>query len=205
MTPGPRDVVCAVVLAGGRSRRMGRDKAALPWRGSTMLATVVGTLRTRLDTVIVVGAAGQALPALDGDGAVTVVTDTIPGQGPLRGLEAGLMAAEERGHRWAFVAATDMPLLTGDVVGELCIAAVSDASLDVVVASVDGADQPLAAVYRTALGRRIDDVLAGGTSSLRGFLDPLRVRRVVLDGSRAGAVANANTPADVERFSRPGL
>ena len=92
-----------------------------------------------------------------------------------------------------------MPLLTVEVVDRLTSAAQAPPRPEAVVAVVDGADQPLAAVYRTALAGRIDGVMAAGESSLRGFLGALEVRRVPLTGAAAPAVGNLNTPEDVRR------
>src|SRR5699024_8173719 len=137
--------------------------------------------------VVVVAAEGQRLPAIPG---TATAVDAVPGQGPLRGLEAGLRAAESAGYGGAFVAATDMPMLTGDTVTMLLqafggTAVPAGERPDAVIAVADGRDQPLAAVYRTNLWRCIDGVLASGTSSLRGFLAEvagagLRVERATL-------------------------
>src|SRR5699024_6710504 len=119
-------------------------------------------LHARLARVVVVAADRQRLPAIPGT-AVTV--DAVPGQGPLRGLEAGLRAAHRAGYARAFVAATDMPMLTGETVSlllaECGAGATADGgeAADAVVATVDGRDEPLAAVYRTDLWERIDGAL----------------------------------------------
>src|SRR5581483_12276350 len=81
----------AIVVAGGRSVRMGRDKASLDWHGSTLLSRVSGILGRAVDgPVVVVAAAGQQLPALPP--ATEVVVDAFPDRGPLQGLHAGLAA-----------------------------------------------------------------------------------------------------------------
>ncbi len=73
----------AIVLAGGRSSRMGSPKAGLDWHGSTLLRRVTGIVARAVDgPVIVVGAAGQALPALPP--SAEVVEDARAGRGPLQ-------------------------------------------------------------------------------------------------------------------------
>ena len=67
----------AIVLCGGKSTRMGRDKAWLPWAGVPMVSHVVATLRPLVDEVIVVSSRDLALPALD----ATVVRDREPALG----------------------------------------------------------------------------------------------------------------------------
>jgi lysophospholipase L1-like esterase len=81
-----------IVLAGGRSSRMGRPKAALEWHGSTLLRRVCGIVGRAVDgPVLVVRAPGQELPELPD--AVELVEDAREGRGPLQGLAAGLAAA----------------------------------------------------------------------------------------------------------------
>src|SRR5512135_208623 len=100
-------VSAGVVLAGGRSSRMGTPKAALEWHGSTLLRRTVGILaRATGGPIVVVRAAGQPLPALPPD--VHVVDDPRPDQGPLQGIAAGLAALAGRADV-AFVSATDLP------------------------------------------------------------------------------------------------
>src|SRR3954454_23218639 len=94
-----------IVLAGGRSSRMGTSKAALEWHGSTLLRRVTGIVDRAVDEgVVVVAAPGQQLPALDA--RVQVLADPEEGRGPLQGLVVGLAAAAERAEA-AFVCSTD--------------------------------------------------------------------------------------------------
>ena len=98
-----------VVLAGGRSTRMGTPKAALPWGATTLLAHVAAILREAVDgPLIVVRAAGQELPPLPP--GIDVVEDPVAGVGPLAGILAGLAAAAGRAEA-AYVSAVDMPHL----------------------------------------------------------------------------------------------
>lgn len=137
-------MAAGVVLAGGRSTRMGRPKAGLPWGDKSLLAHVVGRVSDGVDgPVVVVRAPGQALPALPL--GVRVVDDPQEGLGPLQGIAAGLAAAEAP---VAFVTATDMPLLHGAYIRRV-LALLGDA--DVAMPVVLGHRQTLAAAYRTTL------------------------------------------------------
>src|SRR5919106_2131401 len=98
-----------VVLAGGRSSRMGRPKAALEWHGSTLLHRTTSLLaRTVGGPVLVVAAPGQDLPELPP--RVEVIADPVEGLGPMQGLATGLAALHERAPV-AFVCSTDLPFL----------------------------------------------------------------------------------------------
>jgi len=136
-----------IVLAGGRSSRMGRPKAALEWHGSTLLRRTVGILaRVTGGPVLVVRAPGQSLPQLPLE--IEVVDDPQEGLGPVQGLAAGLAAAAGRADV-AFVCSTDLPFLHPAFVRRVLRAAQEGA--DVGLPHARGYRQPLAASYRTAL------------------------------------------------------
>src|SRR3954464_15210538 len=123
-----------IVLAGGRSSRMGSPKAALEWHGSTLLGGWVGIVGRGVDgPVVVVRAPGQELPTLP-DG-VEVVDDAREGRGPLQGLAAGLAAVRDRAPV-AYVSSTDVPLLHPRFVRRV-VGALSDGA-DVALPDVGG-------------------------------------------------------------------
>jgi molybdopterin-guanine dinucleotide biosynthesis protein A len=151
-----------VVLAGGRSSRMGRPKAALEWHGSTLLHRTTALLaRTVGGPVLVVAAPGQDLPELPP--GVEVVEDPIDGQGPMRGLATGLAALGERSPA-AFVCSTDLPFLHPALIRRVLrgFADPESDTVDVVLPVARGYRQPLAAGYRTALAGLVEKVLAEG-------------------------------------------
>ena len=137
-----------IVLAGGRSSRMGTPKASLEWHGSTLLRRTVGILsRVTGGPVVVVRAPGQELPALPP--GTEVVTDPREGLGPVQGLAAGLAALQDRAEV-AFVSSTDMPFLHPAFVRRVLRAAQQD-GVDMGLPVARGYPQPLAASYRVAL------------------------------------------------------
>ena len=138
----------AVVLAGGRSSRMGTPKADLPWHGSTLLRRTVGVVsRGTSGPVVVVRAPGQQLPELPP--AVQVHDDPQEGYGPLQGLAVGLHALQGSADV-AFCCSTDLPFLHPVFVRRV-VEALGD-EYDVVLPMARGHRQPLAAAYRPALG-----------------------------------------------------
>ncbi len=156
----------ALILAGGDSRRMGQDKAALVLNGRTLLDRVTDTMKSLFSNVIVSvrqPRAGVNKPQ---------VCDEQPSGGPMAGLIAGLQQA---GTPWVFAVACDMPFVTSGVVTHL-------ASLrnghQAVVPVVDGHLQPLAAFYATSALDAMRANLATGDKSLRGALEKLDVRYV---------------------------
>ncbi|MCT2581943.1 molybdenum cofactor guanylyltransferase [Actinophytocola gossypii] len=198
------DVTAAgVVLAGGRSSRMGEPKAALEWHGSTLLYRAAAILaRTVAGPVVVVAAPGQAVPELPG--GVAVVEDPVEGRGPVQGLAVGLAAVADRADA-AFVCSTDLPFLhpafVRRVLREL------DASVDVVLPVAHGYRQPLAAAYRTGLAGLAARLAAGGDARPGMVFERCAVTRLadadlLADPALArldpdlDSVLNVNTPED---------
>jgi molybdenum cofactor guanylyltransferase len=199
--------VAGVVLAGGRSTRMGRPKASLEWHGSTLLHRVTGIVGRAIDgPVIVVRARGQELPALPP--GVRVVEDAADGRGPLQGLAAGLAAAAGEAPV-AYVSSTDVPLLHPAFVRAVARAASSD-DVDVALPIVHGFRHPLAAAYRTALVPAVEELIAGDRMRPAFLFERSRVRELteedlLRDTELADAdpellsVLNLNEPDDYER------
>ena len=176
---------------------MGSSKAQLDWHGSPLLRRVVGILgRSVGGPVVVVAAAGQALPALPD--SVEVVVDSRPGRGPLQGLVDGLAAVGDRA-AVAFVSSTDVPLLHPAFV-QAVLAGMGHPDVEAAVPDVDGRVHPLAAAYRVSLLPLIQRLLAEDERAMRTLLEHARVRRLTapeLPG--AESLANLNDPADYER------
>lgn len=183
------DTLAAVILAGGASRRMGRDKATMSHPGQadlTMVEYVVGVLAARCSPVFVIAAPGQALPALD----VEILRDDVRGVGPLLATGRGLRAAQAAGRERAFVSAVDMPCLSIGLVDELAAQTEAD-----VVLPWDGRDHYLAGVYRTMLAERIDALARAGARSMRALTDIVVTQRVAI--SDAMTLTNLNEPSDL--------
>jgi molybdopterin-guanine dinucleotide biosynthesis protein A len=137
----------AVILAGGRSTRMGTPKAELDWHGSTLVRRAAAIVARAVDgPVVVVRAPGQALPALPA--AVELTDDAREGRGPLEGIAAGLAAIGGRA-QVVYVCGIDAPLLHPAFVRRVLALLGPDA--DVALPRVHGFAQPLAAAYRTTV------------------------------------------------------
>ncbi|HTY29479.1 MAG TPA: molybdenum cofactor guanylyltransferase [Mycobacterium sp.] len=184
--------LAAVVLAGGASRRMGRDKATLPHphAPATMVEHTVDVLRTRCAPVFVIAAPGQALPSLQAE----VLRDEVRGVGPLLATGRGLRAAAAAGLDRAFVSAVDMPYLSTAVIEAL----VDYQGVDVVL-PWDGRDHYLAGIYRTDLADRIDALVSTGERSMRALADTVVTQRVVVPFQRE--LANINSPGELVQQS----
>jgi molybdopterin-guanine dinucleotide biosynthesis protein A len=204
-------VAAGIVLAGGRSSRMGTPKAGLEWHGSTLLRRVTGVVARSVDgPVVVVRAPGQELPDLPA--GVEVTEDAREGRGPLQGLAAGLAAVGDRADV-AYVSSTDVPLLHPRFVRRVLDAL--DDDVDVALPHVGGFPHPLAAAYRVGLLPIVERLIAEDRMRPAFLYEACRVRRLdaaalLQDPALAAldpeldSVLNLNEPGDYEAArSRP--
>lgn len=183
----------ALVLCGGRSTRMGRDKATLPFGGETLLERVVWRLRDVVDDVVVVARPGQELPALEGD--VRLARDEAPDRGPLMGLLAGLETTEADA---AFATAVDAPFLQPAVM-DLLFDRLARNGVDAVVVEAEGYLHPLTAVYRKGLADVARELVAAQRMRPVYLFDEAPTAKVDEDTLRAVdpellTLVNCNTP-----------
>jgi molybdopterin-guanine dinucleotide biosynthesis protein A len=166
-----RTEATGVVLAGGRSRRMGRDKAALLLGGEPLLRRVVRRLHRALAEVLVVGPAelGALVPG------VRVVEDTRPGSGPLASTGDALRAVATP---WVFVVACDMPFVAPSLVRAMVKLATTSPEVDAVVLRTERGTEQLHAVYGTSCLPALDAQLAAGDLTFHHLLDNVRVREM---------------------------
>lgn len=202
----------AVVVAGGRSRRMGRDKAWLPLAGEPLLARVAGVVAEACAPVVVVGAPGRALPPLPPGVEVLEDPPARAGEGPLPAVLTGLEALAARGVAVAYLGAVDAPRLTSAhvrfVLARLHAAGPEvDAALPTTGVDEAARSHPLAAAVRVVAVRdRAARLVAGGERRLRRLLAaPLRVAPVAEAAlPDPGAIAPCNTPEDWARLTGAG-
>jgi molybdopterin-guanine dinucleotide biosynthesis protein A len=192
----------AIILAGGRSARMGRPKATLPIGGATLIERTVAELARAFDDVVVVAAPEAEAIELPALGAATVVRDESAYQGPLGALARGLRAARRE---LAFACSCDLPMLRSEVAWwMLSLVGESD---DAAIPRIGERLQPLHAVYRPRCAGAVEAMLARGERRLSAIADALSVR-IVSEGEyrRADPEAlscfNINTPADYARALR---
>ena len=158
----------AIVLAGGRSSRMGEPKALLPFDGKPLIVHVVETLRTLCSEIVVVAAPGQDLPTMP----VTLVRDSVAYQGPVGGIYYGLTAATEE---VGFVTSCDSVFLNPGVIRH-CVSVVADH--DVAVPHWQGRFQPLHAAYRRSVLPHLEGQLERGELRPVYLFDRVRTRRI---------------------------
>ena len=183
----------AVILAGGQSRRMGKDKLRLSLAGETLLERTLRRFSAVFPKVLVSTASPERYPEL----GECRVYDRYPGAGPLAGLHAALMAAGED----VFLVGGDMPFADPDRAQRL-IALCGDCEACVLVDG-EGRWEPLFGFYRFSALEKAEAMLSAGQNRMTGLLSQLRLREVTLAelGEESDSLLrNLNKPEDYEKL-----
>lgn len=185
------DDSAGVILAGGRSRRMGGGtKALLPLAGRPMLHYVIDRLGPQVDDVFL--GVETAKGALNGFG-LEQVPDPAPGSnGPLGGLAAALEHAACSGRKWLLLAPCDAPFLPRDLAQRLHGHAVAEKT-HIAVAKDDSGLQPAFSLWRTGLGPSVQRAVSEqGMAGFRQFLRGQRYAVVEWPAVRGNPFFNIN-------------
>jgi len=185
----------AVVLAGGRSRRMRADKAGLDVGGRTLLEHVLAQLEPLFDEILVSLSPGQHVPRFAPASKARVVRDEHPGLGPIGGLRTALIAARNDA---CAVIACDIPEVDVPLLRALAKSA-ADAEIAVPVGP-SGLHEPLFAVYRESISPAVEALLEKGERSLLPLYEMCRTCVVEFDDPKR--IPNLNTPEDYEDYLR---
>ena len=190
---------CALVLAGGESRRFGSDKAVAAFRGEPLLAHALrGVRRAGFAQVALVAKDPRKYAGIAGEG-VELVADERAVQTPLAGLAAGLKASR---HELVFACAADMPFAADPALIDALFAAA--AGHDVVVPEAGGALQTLCALWRRDACLRVAEELLGGPRPVgpRALFPLVRSRK--LDWADVRPFLDADTPEVLKDLESQG-
>lgn len=181
----------AIILAGGRSSRMGTPKEALDFGGVTILQRIVDELTPLFAEVLVVGAPQGKIEV----SSVRLLHDETAFAGPLDALRRGLVASS---NQIAFACSCDLPLLKADLATGLCAML---ETFEAAIPTVNGHDQPLCAAYRKDAASKIAAILDSGDKRMQTLVSALNTRSVVDIELRRfdpdlRSFMNVNTPAD---------
>ena len=174
-----------IVLAGGKSTRLGRDKASEVLAGKSLLQHALDACDGLASRFVIVVAQHQRLPDLSTDTPVQIVEDAYPETGPLGAIYTGLItlrdtppataALTDESSDIALVVACDMPLLQPALLRELLRLA---SDRDAAVPIREGQPEPLCAVYSTACIESARLLLERGAYKVAGILDVIGARMV---------------------------
>ncbi len=188
--------VTGVILAGGRSSRMGTDKATLLLDGVTMLQRSVDRLTPAVEELVLVAAPGRPLPEVTTDHPLRVVEDPVEGEGPLVGIAAGLEACRAPA---AVVVAVDMPFVEASLLRALV--ARLEAPHRWVLPLAERRPQPLCSAFATSALSVIHEHLEAGDRAPMAVAADLDAYRMQSDEWTAydpegRSFLNVNTPEE---------
>lgn len=190
--------VTGIILAGGLSRRLGRDKAVEPINGQPLIGRVMDALSRITDELVVVVNTPQRSRELPLPDSAVAAVDIHPNAGSLGGIFTGLSAAS---NQWGIVAACDMPFLNLDFLSYLLSFRESH---DAVVPVLDHRPEPTHAAYSKVCLSAIEARLEAGDLKIARFFDDVRVKYVSqrqveeIDPGRL-SFFNVNTEEDLTR------
>ena len=204
----PPDKITGFVLAGGQSRRMGRDKAQIPWASGTFLTHIVDLLTEFGSEAFIVGELQTKNPPV----TARAIPDRLSGRGPLGGIHAALSHTHTD---WNLILAVDLPLVTTALLS-LIASKRDEISAAAVVPRVGGRFQSLCATYHRSLLPEVErailtkdlsihrllERLSTGMMGKNGVVRVLEEDEIVAQGFRPEMLVNVNTPEDLERATR---
>jgi molybdopterin-guanine dinucleotide biosynthesis protein A len=186
--------ISGIILAGGRSSRMGQDKTLMSVQAETLIERTVRELG-QVAAEIIIASNQNSKYNLPG---TMEVPDIFPGKGPLGGIHAGLCAAR---HPYSFVVAGDMPFFSAEL-ARFLISKISN-TYDVIAPEVGGAWEPLCAVYSKTCLRSIEQSLMDDIRNVYGLYKSVKVLKVSEHelsflGESEDVFYNLNTPKDYQ-------
>jgi len=185
--------VVGVVLAGGRSSRMGAEKALLPLGGIPIIERTIARLRPQVEKVVI---SANGDPRRFSDLAVPIIGDIVPGCGPLGGLLSGLRWARAAGAPFVLTVACDTPFFPLDLAARLAQSIAGDLSRTAMARS-HGHDHYTFLLHPTAAADDLESWLGRSENrSLHGWLDPQRPVSVNFEGD-PDPFFNINAPMDL--------
>jgi molybdopterin-guanine dinucleotide biosynthesis protein A len=196
--------VAGAILAGGQSRRYGRDKAFVPVAGASLIEHVIARAAPQVASLMISATGDPRFTAL----GLPIVADTVREKdgspaGPLAGVLAALdwLADRDPAVRWLASFAVDTPLLPLDMVARLRQAA-DEQDAAVACCRSAGRLHPLLALWSADLGHALRAALESGERAAHRFVQQQRLVIVDFEAEPFDPFANLNTPADLERLTR---
>jgi molybdenum cofactor guanylyltransferase len=185
----------ALILCGGKSLRMGRPKAFLPYKGTTMIAHIIDTVQDIFSEVFLVTNEPQWFEDL----GVDIVKDILPHRGPLGGILSGLLVAS---NQYSFVLACDMPFIDKKLIGEMLC---HQQDSDVLVLAHENGIEPLIGIYSKSCIKPMEESLFTKDPTLHDFVSGLNAKTFFYNDSKHRASQdippyfNIDTPQDYTR------
>lgn len=186
-----RKNITGIILAGGKSSRMGTDKAMLKLNDKSFMQHVIEALKPLVNDIIIV----SDNPEHDKLHLVRV-TDIIKNEGPLVGLYSGVSHSNTT---YNLVVSCDVPFITTEVLNQLITN--HEKEFDVVQLESQNKSMPLTALYNNQCTTQIKDLLDSGERRVRAAVSQLKVKTIKLNDHSSNAVTNINTKEQFKQIT----
>jgi molybdopterin-guanine dinucleotide biosynthesis protein A len=185
------DSISAIILAGGQSRRMQREKSLLPVHGRALIETIIAQIGPHFSEIIISTAAKDKFTFLK----LPIIEDEKPGQGPLMAIMSALRASA---HAINFILACDIPFIHIPFMREILSLA---RAYDIVVPRYrDGKFEPLFAAYNRCIIPAIEKQIKSGDRKISSLFPVCRTKFVAMDGQNW--FCNLNTLKEYHDYLR---
>ena len=183
-----KSTITGIILAGGKSSRMGEDKGFLKLNGKTFMSSIIAALNPIVGEIIIVSNNSE-YDVFN----LKRVADSMEDSGPLAGLYSGLLHSETENN---IVLSCDVPLISSSVLKKLLEGAPSEA--EVIQFESEGKTMPLVAMYKKKCRHHFLKLLQTNERRLRFALDQLDVKTITLDSELGKTVRNINTISELK-------
>ena len=190
--------VTGIILAGGKSSRLGRDKAWEDVGGQRIIDRVIGALQSSCDEVLIIGDRPERQNELSLPKCIQYRSDELKGRGSIGGLYTGLTASDTL---WSLVVACDMPFISRELI-RFMLSIISKNRCDAIVPVINGRYQPTHALYNSTCIPFIEKNISSGNFRMDSYFDEIYLEEISEDviNSIEGAELsffNVNTEDDL--------
>lgn len=191
----------SIVLCGGESKRMGKDKAFIKINGSYLIDIIIARLKKLSENIILVVDKKEKYAQIIKCDGIEILEDKNKKFGPVEGMRIGLKRSYSKA---AFVCACDMPLLNIDCVEELYKQMNKD--VDCVVPRIEHKLHPLHGIYKKSVITLLDYMVDNDVRAVKYLIDNVKVKFAEhFSCNMEQSVTNVNSPEDLEKLRERGV
>ena len=190
--------VTGIILAGGKSSRLGRDKAWEDVGGQRIIDRVIGALQSSCDEVLIIGDRPERQNELSLPKCIQYRSDELKGRGSIGGLYTGLKASDTL---WSLVVACDMPYISRELI-RFMLSIISKNRCDAIVPVINGRYQPTHALYNSTCIPFIEKNISSGNFRMDSYFDEIYLEEIsedVINSIKGAELSffNVNTEDDL--------
>tara|TARA_Y100000814_G_scaffold288463_1_gene259974 strand:+ start:376 stop:1011 length:636 start_codon:yes stop_codon:yes gene_type:complete len=190
--------VTGIILAGGKSSRLGRDKAWEDVGGQRIIDRVIGALQSSCDEVLIIGDRPERQNELSLPKCIQYRSDELKGRGSIGGLYTGLKSSDTL---WSLVVACDMPFISRELI-RFMLSMISKNRCDAIVPIINGRYQPTHALYNSTCIPFIEKNISSGNFRMDSYFDEIYLEEIsedVINSIKGAELSffNVNTEDDL--------